>query len=122
MTTAEPSRDDRRSETTEPRVTEKPVAQARRVAEYVVSVDQTTGAIMKIERLERDGSRKEFTEEEYVAAYTSLSYAAPYFASYAAALYDPLNDPAIQTYLKAVVDYWKALIRASSVARDRRVG
>jgi hypothetical protein len=81
--------------------------------EYVVSVDATTGSIVKIEKLdEKTQERKEFTENEYAAAYAFGSSAAPYYAAYAACLYDPWSSPAVQNYLKS-----KGYIKASIVKR-----
>jgi hypothetical protein len=96
---------------TEPPVTEKPVATRRKISQYVVSVDEVTGSIVKIEKLdEQTGKPKEFTRAEYTAAYSFASYAAPYYAAYAASLYDPLSSPAVQAYVKGIADYLKAFI------------
>jgi hypothetical protein len=96
---------------TEPPVTEKPVATRRKISQYVVSVDGATGSIVKIEKLdEQTGKPKEFTQAEYAAAYSFASYAAPYYAAYAASLYDPLSSPAVQAYVKGIADYLKAFI------------
>lgn len=91
-------------------VTERPVASRRKISEYVVSVDDETGAIVKIERVDEDtNARTELTQDEYAAAYAFASYAAPYYASYAASLYDPLSSPAAQAYLKTISNYAKAV-------------
>jgi hypothetical protein len=93
-----------------PPVTEKPVATRRKISQYVVSVDDATGSIVKIEKMdEQTGTPREFTQEEYAAAYGFASYAAPYYAAYAAALYNPLSSPAVQAYVKGIADYFKAL-------------
>jgi hypothetical protein len=90
-------------------VTEKPVATRRKILQYVVSVDDATGCIVKMEKQdEKTGERKEFTQQEYAAAYAFGSYAAPYYAAYAASLYDPVSSPAVQAYLKSISDYIKA--------------
>ncbi|HSF33877.1 MAG TPA: hypothetical protein VLK82_25900 [Candidatus Tectomicrobia bacterium] len=105
-------------------VTEKPVpsrrpatprsapsrgAISRKISQYVVSVDDATGSIVKIEKLdEKTGKSREFTQQEYTAAYSFASCAAPYYAAYAASLYDPLSSPAVQAYVKAIADYLKA--------------
>ena len=90
-------------------VTEKPVAIRRKISQYVVSVDDATGAIVRIETLdEKTGKPREFTQEEYAAAYGFASYVAPYYAAYTASLYDPLSSPAAQAYLKGISDYLKA--------------
>ena len=92
-----------------PPVTEKPVATRRKISQYVVSVDEATGSIVKIEKMnEQTGKPRELTQEEYAAAYGFASYAAPYYAAYAASLYDPLSSPAVQAYVKGVSDYLKA--------------
>jgi hypothetical protein len=90
-------------------VTEKPVAQQRGVVQYVVSVDESTGLIVKVEKQDEEGTPKELSEEEYLAAFAYASYAAPYYAAYTSSLYDPLSTPAGQAYLKAVIDVWKSL-------------
>jgi hypothetical protein len=93
----------------EPLVTEKPVASRRKVSQYVLSVDDTTGSILKMEKLdEKTGQRKEFTQDEYASAYSFGSYLAPYYAAYAASLHDPLNSPAVRAYLQAISEYVKA--------------
>ena len=75
-----------------------------------MSVDDATGVIVKIEKLDDDtDERKELSRDEYAAAYTYAAYAAPYYASYAASLYDPLASPAAQSYLKSIADYAKSL-------------
>jgi hypothetical protein len=105
-------------------VTEKPVptrrpaasrsatprsATSRKISQYVVSVDDATGGIVKIEKLdEQTGESREFTAEEYTAAYSFASCAAPYYAAYAASLYDPLSSVAVQEYMKAMADYLRA--------------
>jgi hypothetical protein len=90
--------------------TERPVPSERRLSQYVLSVDDSTGAIVKIEKLDPEaGARTELTREEYAAAYSYAFYAAPFYASYAASLYDPLDDPAAQAYLKGITDYAKSL-------------
>jgi hypothetical protein len=95
-------------------VTEKPVATRRKISQYVVSVDDATGCIIKMEKQdEKTGERKEFTQQEYAAAYACGSSAAPYYAAYAASLYDPVSSPAVQAYLKSISDY----IKASTVKR-----
>jgi hypothetical protein len=89
-------------------VTEKPVALRRKISQYVVSVDDATGAIVRIETLdEKTGQPREFTQEEYAAAYGFASYVAPYYAAYTASLYDPLSSAAVQAYLKGISDYLK---------------
>lgn len=96
----------------QPSATEKPVVTRRHIAQYVVSVDDATGTIVKIEKVDgQTGQPKEFTPEEYAAAYSFASYAgygAPYGAQYAAPLYAPLSNPTVQAYLKAMSDYLKA--------------
>jgi hypothetical protein len=90
-------------------VTEKPVATTRKISQYVVSVDDGTGRIVKMEKQdEKTGERKEFSQQEYAAAYAFGSSAAPYYAASAASLYDPLSSPAVQAYLKTISDYWRA--------------
>lgn len=92
-----------------PPVTEKPVATRRKISQYVVSVDDATGSITKIEKLdEKTGERKQFNQGDYVAAYGCANYAAPHYAAYAASLNDPLSSPAVQAYLKGIADYVRA--------------
>jgi len=92
-----------------PPVTEKPVATRRKISQYVVSVDDATGSIIKIEKIdEQTGKPREFTQEEYAVAYGFASYVAPYYAACAASLYDPLSSPAVQAYVKGISDYLKA--------------
>jgi len=93
----------------EPRVTERPVATQRRISQYVLSVEDATGAIAKIEKLDERGQRNELTQEEYAAAYSFAGYIAPYYTMYAASLYDPLSNPVLQAYLKAIADYMRTL-------------
>ena len=97
----------------EPPVTEKPVPTQMKISQFVVSVDDSTGAIVKIERLdEQTGLRTELTQQEYAAGYALASYAGyltPYLASHAANLYPSLRDPAAEAYLKGVTDYIKAV-------------
>jgi hypothetical protein len=93
----------------EPPVTEKPVATRRKISQYVVSVDDATGSIVKIEKLdERTGERRELTPEEAAAACCAASYGAPYYAGYTTLLYDSLSVPSVQVYLKTISDYVKA--------------
>jgi hypothetical protein len=94
----------------QPPVTEKPVATRRKISQYIVSVNDATGSIVKIEKMdEQTGKPREFTQEEYAVAYGFASYAAPYYAAYAASLYNPLSSPAVQAYVKGIADYLKAL-------------
>jgi hypothetical protein len=91
-------------------VTEKPVPTERTVAQFVVSVDATTGAIVKIEDLdETTGQRREFTPEEYAAAYAFAGYAAPYYAMYASAFLDLTAPPTADTYIKALAQYARSV-------------
>jgi hypothetical protein len=90
--------------------TERPVPLKRKIAEYVVSVDEETGVIVTIEKLDPGtNTRTELTQEEYAAAYSYAFYAGPYYAGYAAALFDPLSTPAAQAYLKNIAKYAKTL-------------
>jgi hypothetical protein len=90
--------------------TERPVPLKRKIAEYVLSVDEETGVIVTIEKLDPGtGTRTELTQEEYAAAYSYAFYAGPYYAGYAAALFDPLSTPAAQAYLKNIAKYAKTL-------------
>lgn len=97
------------AEGSEKLATEMPVPTVRRISQYLVSVDDTTGTVVRIEKVDPDkGDKKELSQDEYAAAYAYAGYSAPYYATYAASLYDPLSDPAIQTYMKAAADYAKA--------------
>jgi hypothetical protein len=96
-----------------PPVTEKPVPTQRKISRYVASVDEATGCVVKIEKLdEKTGEPKALSQEECAAAYAYANYAAPYYAGYAASMYDPMSSPAMQVYLaylKAISDYSKTL-------------
>jgi hypothetical protein len=93
----------------EPPVTEKPIATRRKISQYVVSVDDVTGSIVKIEKLdEQTGERKELTQEEAAAACCFASYGAPYYGAYTTSLYESLSSPSVQAYLKGISDYVKA--------------
>jgi hypothetical protein len=93
-------------------VTEKPVPTRSKTSQYVVSVDDATGFVVKIEKLDDEtGQRREFTQDEYMAAYASMSSAMPYYAAYAASLYDPQSSPAMQAYFMALSDYVKAFTK-----------
>ena len=103
--------------------TEKPVATSRTLSQFVISVDDGTGAIIKIERLDDEtNERTELSREEYVAAYSHAYFAAPYYASYAASLYDPLSSPDAQAYLKFISDYAKAAAASAGVPGVDAVG
>jgi hypothetical protein len=103
-----------RSRTSGAPPTEKPVATTRQLSEYVISVDEATGLVVKIEKLDGETSnRDELTQQEYAAAYSYACYTAPYYATAAAALYDPLQSPAAQAYLKNIADYVKAMSPSS---------
>jgi len=92
-----------------PPVTEKPVATRRPISHYVVSVDDTTGSIVKIEKLdEQTGERKRLTQADYVAAYGRAASAAPPYAANAASLYRSLSSPVMEAYVKVIADYIKA--------------
>jgi hypothetical protein len=91
-------------------VTEKPVPAKRSITRYTVSVDDATGHIVKIEKLdEKTNQSRELTQSEYAAAYSFASSAAPYYAASTAALHDPLNSPAMQAYFRGIADYIRAI-------------
>jgi len=94
-----------------PLATEKPVALARGEVRYIVSIDEATGVITKIEKLEKEGVSTELNEDEYLVAFTYAGHAAPYYAAYASAFYDPLNSPTGQAALKAAIDVWKSFVQ-----------
>jgi hypothetical protein len=90
-------------------VTEKPVASApfKKTSQYVVTVDNSTGFIQKIERLDEEtGSRKAFTKQELAATLAMSPYTAA-ISAYASA--SPASAAAAQAYYQGVLDYLKAL-------------
>jgi hypothetical protein len=101
-------RDNTASEAGKSRVTEKPVPSQRKISKYVASVDDATGYLIKIEKLdEKTGEPRALSTEECAAA---SAYAAPYYADYAASLYGAMSSPATHlhhAYLKAISDYVK---------------
>ena len=101
-------------------ITEKPVPSAPekgRTSQYVVTVDERTSGILKIERLNAEtGERKELTAEEYagVIAYTNLI--SPYLAGLAAYAMSqpPLGGISpVQAYYRGMADYFQALSSSS---------
>jgi len=101
-------------------ITEKPVPSAPekgRTSQYVVTVDERTSGILKIERLNAEtGERKELTAEEYagVIAYTNLI--SPYLAGLAAYAMSqpPLGGISpVQAYFRGMADYFQALSSSS---------
>jgi len=61
--------------------TEKPVPQAKKITEYVVSIDDATGAVVKIEQVDpKTGQRRELTQEQYAGASSVTNTGVPYFA------------------------------------------
>jgi len=93
-----------------PLATDTPVAnKGGGASKYVISVDDASGFAVKIEKLdEKTGNRSELSLEEYAAAYSFAAYSAPFYAAYAASLYDPYEDPAVKGYYQALADYVKA--------------
>ena len=93
--------------------TETPVPTRRKVSRYIISVEDATGTIIKMERIdEKSGKAQELTKEEYAAAYSAASYSSPYYAASAAMFYDPTTSPAMQAYtayIKTISDYLKTL-------------
>lgn len=96
---------------TEPLATEKPPGpSARKVSRYTVTVEDETGVISRIEKIDlKTQQARELTAEEYGLAYAFASYSAPYYASLAASMLDPLNSSALRAYYKGLSDYVKAL-------------
>jgi hypothetical protein len=97
----------------EPPVTEKPVESKKKISKFLVSVDDSNGVVVKIEKLdEKTNKYTELTPDEYGAAYAAASYSAPYYAAQAASMYDPLDSPEAQyylAYLKAISDYVQSI-------------
>ncbi len=103
-------------------VTEKPVPPVKKITEYVVSIDDATGAAVKIEKIDpKTGQRRELTPEEYSGAYSFTSTGdayiaafaepsvAPSFAAFATTPYTPSSDAVMEAYFKGIMDYFKAL-------------
>jgi hypothetical protein len=99
--------------------TEKPIPNVseKRQSQYVVTVDNRTGGVLKIEKLDSDTSeRKELTADEYagVLAYANLS--SPYLAGLGAyAMSQPVlgSVSAVQAYYRGLADYFYALSSSS---------
>jgi hypothetical protein len=91
--------------------TEKPSGpSARKVSRYTVLVEDDTGVIARIEKVDpKTQQSRELTAEEYGLAYAFASYSAPYYASLAASMFDPLNSAVVRAYYKGLSDYVKAL-------------
>jgi hypothetical protein len=90
--------------------TEKPVPSepVQATSEYVVTVNNTTAMIVKIEKVSSNGERKELTADEYSAA---AAYATNVVGQYymAAAASPQVDVSALQAYYQGIADYLKAL-------------
>lgn len=96
--------------------TEKPVPSTpvEKTTQYVVTVDNQTGAASKIEKLDdKTGERQELTRDEYaqVMLYASFS-SSPFYAGIGA--YTPSSssaedDPLLKAYYRGVSDYLNSL-------------
>jgi len=96
---------------------EKPVASAKpKTSEYVVTIDDATGATIKIEKLSEGGTRKELTPEEYsgAAAYVS-GLASQYYTASSPTPYSSQDIAAARAYYQGVVDYLDALSSSGSL-------
>ena len=85
---------------------EKPVLSApeSETSTYVVTIDNSTGLAVKIEKLDEEtGTRTEFTEGEYASAGYS-----PASGSYGPA-YSAEDISLVQSYYRGVVDYLGSL-------------
>jgi hypothetical protein len=95
------------------RPTEKPVPTKKKVSRYTVYVDDATGLVEKIEKMdEKTGQGKELSQQEYASVYAFSSTGSPLYGAYGAygaPHQDPLSSPAIQAYFKGISDYVKAL-------------
>jgi len=106
--------------------TEKPVikAESKNTAQYVVTMDNATGRVLKIETLNSDtGERKELTAAEYAqsTAYANLAQTpynapgnlgqTPYYVGYGAfgPSYSAASLKLAEAYYGAIGNYWKAL-------------
>ena len=105
---------------TEPLATEKPVPSVpvKKTSQYVITVDNTTGLAVKIEKLDEDtGERTELTKSEYAQAQSGASLAAaPFYAGYggSAPAVSPMESSAlIQAYYRGIADYLNALTSLS---------
>jgi hypothetical protein len=102
--------------TPEAPVTEKAVPATpptQTFSQYVVTVDDQTGTVTKIEKLTPEtGERKELSADEYAASFVcavaGAQYAAaPYAVMTGAASSE--NDALVLAYFQGVADYLKAL-------------
>ena len=105
---------------TENLATEKPVPSvpAKKTSQYVVTVDNTTGVAVKVEKLDEDtGERKELTKSEYAQLQGGVSLAAsPFntgFSGSAAAVSPVESSAVIQAYYRGIADYLNALASLS---------
>jgi hypothetical protein len=90
-------------------VTEKPVPPRAGITQYVVSVDDATGSILKVEKLDsKTGARRALSSGEFERA-ASASTGGGSFAAVATTAPDPYGAAALEAYYRGVMDYFKAL-------------
>lgn len=94
--------------------TEKPVllGAVPTSTEYVVTVDNITGVVEKIERLLEGGKRQEISDAEYVSLGVRPDRASSpgtYGAAMSATAYGPLSGSALHAYYQGVAQYLRAL-------------
>jgi|ERR1044072_1775384 hypothetical protein len=95
--------------------TEKPVQlpPPKKTSQYVVTVDNATGLLTKIEKLDADtGDRKELSQAEYLQL--GSMYTSPYTNPLTSGFTDVLGTPGAtedlsSAYYRGVMDYLKAL-------------
>ena len=94
-----------------PAATERPVPSAPEKAkpesQYVVTVDDSTGTILKIERLSASGERKELSQDEYTQV---QAYAHASFVGLAGQMQTAASDPlVVRAFFHGMSDYFGAL-------------